>query len=168
MSEKKLRDVLFTPWRNSYIKKTIDKVVTPGCVFCSAVEKGVGVESLVVFKGVEASVILNKYPYNNGHTMVIPHAHVDDLSALSSSSFEELHSLLRKTYGAIKAAYNPGGLNIGMNVGRTGGAGVADHLHYHLVPRWNGDSNFMPILAGTKVVSEDLETTFNKLVVHFK
>ncbi len=138
------------------------------CVFCEAVNSGAGLESLVLHKGKTASVILNKYPYNNGHTMIIPNAHLQELTDLSPDAFTEVHELLKRSYEVLKKVYQPGGLNIGMNIGKTGGAGIADHLHYHIVPRWEGDSNFMPIIAGTKIVSEALEDTFNKLIPHFK
>ncbi|MBK9293357.1 MAG: HIT domain-containing protein [Oligoflexia bacterium] len=168
MAEKKLRDVLFTPWRFLYIKKGRDKVQDVPCVFCDAVQKDVNVETLVLYKGKYCSVILNKYPYNNGHTMVIPNNHVAELPLLPQEAYLELNDLLLKTYSAIKDSYKPGGLNIGMNIGRTGGAGIVDHLHYHIVPRWDGDSNFMPIIAGTKVVSESPETTYERLKPYYE
>ncbi len=165
----KLRDVLFTPWRAKYVKRDRpESEMESQCVFCSAVKAGPSPESLVLFKGKFNSVILNKFPYNNGHAMIIPNDHLQELTQLPEPAFLEIHELLRTTYIILKAVYAPGGLNIGMNVGKTGGAGIAEHLHYHLVPRWDGDSNFMPIIAGTKVVSESLSETYSKLEPHFK
>lgn len=100
--------------------------------------------------------------------MIIPHDHIDDIMNLSEATYTELNQLLKKAYSAIKQCYKPGGLNIGMNVGRTGGAGIAEHLHYHIVPRWDGDSNFMPIIAGTKVVSETPEQTYERLKPYYE
>lgn len=157
---------LFAPWRHKYIEATTHDE-SGVCVFCEALKLGPSLESLIVFKGEVCSVILNKYPYNNGHTMVIPHRHTSEFDKLSQGEFKELHDLLRKTFTVISKAYGPHGMNIGMNLGRVGGAGVLGHLHYHLVPRWNGDTNFMPIIAQTKVISEGLEETYKKLVALF-
>ena len=99
--------------------------------------------------------------------MVIPHRHAAALDELESAEFEELHGLLLKTYVALQSAYKPAGMNIGMNLGRVGGAGVVGHLHYHLVPRWNGDTNFMPVIGNTKVISEDIDETYRKLAAQF-
>jgi ATP adenylyltransferase len=155
---------LFAPWRREYIKGCEVGEEAKTCVFCSAFKKGVGFDSLVLYQGQHSSVVLNKYPYNNGHTMVIPHQHTADLLELSKEAFDELHQLLKKTYEAIRRAYSPHGMNIGMNLGRVGGAGITDHLHYHLLPRWGGDTNFMPVIGGTKVISESLEQTYEKLL----
>jgi len=159
------RQVIFAPWRHSYIKRARGE--TEGCVFCEALKKGVSEESLIVFKGQSCSVILNKYPYNNGHTMVIPNRHTANFEKLGSEEFSELHQLLKKTKEALQVAFQPQGFNIGMNIGQIGGAGIIDHLHYHLVPRWMGDTNFMPLIGETKVLSETLEDTYKLLVPLF-
>lgn len=161
------RETLFTPWRSTYIKKGAIPEKPGGCVFCEALEVGVSKESLIVFKGEHASVILNRFPYNTGHTMIIPNRHLSSLSTLSVEIFTELNGLLKKTCGAIEKTYGPQGINIGMNLGRAGGAGIVDHLHYHLVPRWVGDTNFMPVIGQTKVISETLEETYEKLITSF-
>lgn len=157
---------LFAPWRKKYIESAASEEGGP-CVFCGAIEKGPSLESLVVYRGKDCSVILNKYPYNNGHTMIIPHRHTAQFDGLQKAEYDELNHLLQKTYGVLTKAYRPHGMNIGMNLGRVGGAGILDHLHYHIVPRWNGDTNFMPVVAQTKVISEGLEETYQKLVALF-
>jgi ATP adenylyltransferase len=159
------RAVMFAPWRHTYIKRTLAEET--GCPFCVAINTGVGLESLIVYKGQTCSVILNKFPYNNGHTMVIPHRHTADFDKLTPEEHHEMHALLKRTFEALKIAYQPHGVNIGMNLGRVGGAGIIDHLHYHLVPRWNGDTNFMPVIGLTKVISESLEETYKKLLPLF-
>ncbi len=153
--------VIFAPWRNSYIKR--DQSLK-GCVFCDGLKKGVSFESLIVYSAKTCSIFLNKFPYNNGHLLVIPHRHTPDLASLNKEEFNELHEVLLKAHSAIIKSHNPQGINIGLNLGRAAGAGIIDHLHYHLVPRWSGDTNFMPIIGGTKVISEELEQTYNKLL----
>ncbi len=119
---------------------------------------------LIVTVREHAFVILNKYPYTNGHVMVVPFAHTQKLEELSREQFLGLHDLLHETVGALRQAYEPHGMNIGMNMGRAGGAGIDEHVHYHAVPRWGGDVNFMPVFADTKVVSEGLDDTWRRLV----
>lgn len=153
-------DCLWAPWRMEYI----ESVGRPeGCVFCRAWSGTDDRSSLVVRRGETAFVILNRYPYNNGHCMVVPVRHTADLGGLSQVEKIELFDLLDATRRALDEAMHPHGYNLGMNLGRTAGAGIADHLHFHLVPRWNGDTNFMPVLGHTKVVSEGLEQTREKL-----
>jgi len=159
------RQILFTPWRKTYIKRALTE--TAGCVFCEALAKGPSLESLIVYKGETCSVILNKYPYNNGHAMIIPNRHTAEFDKLNMREFMELHELLKRTMEALKESFNPQGFNLGMNLGRVGGAGIVDHLHYHIVPRWTGDTNFMPLIGETKVISETLEETYKKLVPLF-
>ncbi|MCC6278584.1 MAG: HIT domain-containing protein [Oligoflexia bacterium] len=156
------RDTLFAPWRLNYIKGARDGV-KQDCVFCWAAQTGPSMETLLVHQGSQCSIILNKFPYNNGHLMVIPHRHTADFDGLTRDEFEEIHQLLKLAYQAIKRAYNPQGLNVGLNLGRVAGSGIDDHLHYHLVPRWGGDTNFMPVIAHTKIISESLDDTFEKI-----
>jgi ATP adenylyltransferase len=118
---------------------------------------------LVVHAREHAFVILNRFPYSNGHVLVVPRAHVADPSGLEDGAFRGLHDLLRDTVAAVRRAYRPEGLNVGMNLGRVAGAGIDAHIHYHVVPRWAGDTNFMPVLAGAKVVSEGLLDSYDKL-----
>jgi ATP adenylyltransferase len=137
-----------------------------GCIFCLfPAETGDEADrkNLILERSETAFLILNKYPYNNGHLMVIPRRHTADFSGLPEDEFQDLHRLLRRATKAMQAAYRPEGFNIGMNLGRCSGAGIPDHLHYHVVPRWGGDTNFMPVLGGTKVMIEHLQQSYDRL-----
>jgi ATP adenylyltransferase len=137
-----------------------------GCIFCLfPAEQGAEADqrNLILGRSASSFAILNKYPYNNGHLMVIPRRHTADFAELQPDELNDLHALLRFSVEALKSAYQPEGLNIGMNLGRCAGAGIADHLHYHVVPRWSGDTNFMPILAETKVMIEHLNQSYLRL-----
>jgi ATP adenylyltransferase len=153
-------DQLWSPWRLPYV--TGDSGKTPGCVFCSPVRPPAS-DSLVVFEGVSAFVILNLYPYNNGHLMVVPYRHVPSLVALSPEELQELAVLAQRSEKVLGEAYDPHGINVGINLGKAGGAGVLDHLHVHLVPRWSGDTNFMTVVGETRVLPEDLSQTAARL-----
>jgi ATP adenylyltransferase len=145
-------DKLWAPWRSKYIYSRKRK----GCIFCG---KGAGkeTEKHLIAKTKYSFSILNIYPYNNGHVMVAPYRHVRSLEFLSAEEISDLFSLVNKIKVKIDKKLKPDGYNIGWNVGKIGGAGFAGHVHVHIVPRWAGDTNFMPILSGTKVVSESLE-----------
>jgi len=132
-----------------------------GCIFCNSSEPGR--EELVLVRGRVSYVILNLYPYNNGHLMVVPNRHAPDLATLSAEEQGELMRLTRHAEMAIAEAYAPHGINIGINLGKAAGAGVLDHLHVHLVPRWNGDTNFMTAIGETRVLPEDLKSSAAKL-----
>ena len=137
-----------------------------GCIFCSyPAEEGEEADrrNLIVHRGDGAFTILNRYPYNSGHVMVIPRLHVDRLEALDAASFAALHAELALAARAVRQSYHPEGMNVGMNLGRIAGAGIADHLHYHVVPRWAGDTNFMPVLADVRVMVEHLDATWQRL-----
>jgi ATP adenylyltransferase len=137
-----------------------------GCIFCDFPAQD-GPESdrtnLLAHRGARSFTVLNKYPYNSGHVMVVPRAHVSKLEDLAPEDFADLHEELRLAARVIRAVYRPEGMNVGMNLGRAGGAGIADHLHYHVVPRWGGDTNFMPVLADTRVVVEHLQAAWEKI-----
>ncbi len=134
---------------------------SPGCVFCEAQD---GAQSeLVVFRGRTCYVILNLYPYNNGHLMVVPNRHIASLAAATGDELCELIELTRRAEVALSEAYNPHGLNMGINLGKPAGAGVLDHVHMHVVPRWNGDTNFMTIVGETRVLPEELPETARRL-----
>jgi len=133
----------------------------PDCIFCNTSEPSRG--DLIIARGRVSFVVLNLYPYNNGHLMVVPDRHVASLASMTSEEQVDLMRLTRHAEIALNEAYTPQGLNIGINLGKPAGAGVADHLHVHLVPRWNGDTNFMPVLAEVKVVNEHLLQTAAKL-----
>jgi len=132
-----------------------------GCIFCDVSEPGR--EELVIVRGREAYVILNLYPYNNGHLMIVPSRHVATLQATTATERAELMRFTRLAEMALTEAYSPQGINVGMNLGRPAGAGVADHLHIHLVPRWTGDTNFMSVIGETRVLPEDLAGTKKRL-----
>lgn len=134
-----------------------------GCILCIKPKQKQDDRNLIVLRGKEAFVIMNLFPYNNGHLMVAPYRHIGDLSKLRDSELLEMMNLARRCQKAIAATMRPDGFNLGFNLGRTAGAGIADHVHLHLVPRWNGDTNFMPVLAGAKVISEGLGQTYQKI-----
>jgi ATP adenylyltransferase len=150
---------LWAPWRLEYISSADDQ---PGCVFCAAVE-GDDEERLVVHRGARTIVLLNKFPYASGHLMVAPQRHVGDLGELEDEEVLEVHRLASSGIGVLAETYEPQGYNLGWNLGRVAGAGVVDHVHLHVVPRWSGDTNFMPVLADVKVMPEHLAETRRKL-----
>jgi ATP adenylyltransferase len=150
---------LWAPWRLEYIKSADEE---SGCLFCDAAA-GDDEERLVVRRGERALALLNKFPYSSGHFMVAPVRHVGEFSELESDEVLELHRLASAGMGALAETYAPQGYNVGWNLGRIAGAGVVDHVHLHVVPRWAGDTNFMPVLADTKVLPEHLEETRRNL-----
>jgi ATP adenylyltransferase len=150
---------LWAPWRLEYIEQADAE---QGCIFCRALE-GDDEEGLVVDRGREAFVLLNRYPYASGHLMVAPARHVGDFSELEDGEALEVHRLAGQGMGALAQLYGPQGFNVGWNLGRIAGAGVVDHVHMHVVPRWAGDTNFMPVLADVKVLPEHLAETRRKL-----
>jgi ATP adenylyltransferase len=149
---------LWAPWRMDYILGEKKK----GCFFCRKLKEKKDKENLILYKGKHVFVVMNKYPYNNGHLMIVPKRHYLGLERLDDKESKELFDLLRASIKVLRACFRPHGFNIGMNIGRVGGAGE-DHLHLHIVPRWAGDTNFMPVMAETKVVPEYLEKTYQRL-----
>jgi|SRR5581483_3475077 len=151
---------LWAPWRMEYI----DQERKPGCLFCRVIENPDGPDAdLVVWRPQGAIVMLNKFPYNAGHVMVVPEAHRSDLADLTDEESQRLMSALRHTLTVLREALKPEGFNVGANIGSVSGAGIPDHVHLHVVPRWNGDTNFMPVLAEVKVINEHVERTAEKL-----
>ncbi len=148
---------LWSPWRLAYVSGTSE---SKGCVFCLGREDAT---SLVLFRGETCFVILNLFPYNNGHLMVVPYRHVATLADSTPSELEELMLLTRRAEMALTEVYPPQGLNVGMNLGRPAGAGIADHLHVHVVPRWTGDTNFMSTVSSTRVLPEELPVTYRRI-----
>jgi len=134
-----------------------------GCIFCEKWRADADAENLVLFRGEECFAILNLFPYNNGHLMVVPVRHVADIVDLTASEQIEMFRLTQRMVCVLRETMSPHGFNIGFNLGRAAGAGIADHLHLHVVPRWSGDTNFMPVLDATRVISEALEETYKKL-----
>jgi ATP adenylyltransferase len=151
---------LWAPWRLEYIAAADEQ---QGCVFCLAQEGAEKDDALVVHRGRNAFVLLNKFPYSSGHLMVAPYRHVGDFGTLEDDEALEIHRLASQGIGALAQTYAPQGYNAGWNLGRIAGAGVVDHVHLHVVPRWAGDTNFMPVLADVKVLPEHLLETRRKL-----
>jgi ATP adenylyltransferase len=150
---------LWSPWRLPYVSGA---GAADGCIFCTALARGAD-EPLLLFRGRTCFVILNLYPYNNGHLMVVPNRHVATLADTEPGELAELMALTRHAEIALTEAYRAHGLNVGMNLGRPAGAGVADHLHVHVVPRWNGDTNFMSVVGNVRVLPEELDATAARL-----
>jgi ATP adenylyltransferase len=154
-------DMLWAPWRARYIN-TCGKPVK-GCIFCSVRKKKADKASLVLFRGKAVFVIMNKFPYNNGHLMIVPYRHTGDIAQLSVDENRELWETVILCKKALEKALCPQGYNIGVNLGRAAGAGIDKHCHAHVVPRWNGDTNFLPVFGNVKVVSEELSRTYERL-----
>ncbi len=153
-------DKLWAPWRIGYI---LSDKKEDGCVFCNAFKSDNDEDRLVLFRSKHSFIIMNLYPYNAGHLMVVPNRHISSPTELKEEEQLDMFKLTNKCIEILKKVMNPDGFNVGMNLGRSAGAGIDDHIHIHIVPRWNGDTNFMPILADTKVVSESLKETYKKL-----
>jgi ATP adenylyltransferase len=139
-----------------------------GCVFCDKALSADPAADLVVFKGELAFVLMNLYPYNNGHLMIAPYLHSSHYDELAPAITAEMDSLAQRALRALGAAFRPDGYNMGMNLGKVAGAGIADHLHLHIVPRWAGDCNFMPVIGETKVMPDSLENSYRKIVEQWK
>ena len=153
-------DYLWTPWRFRYIAEAKNAA---GCVFCNAPAANEDEEWLIVQRGLKNFVILNRYPYTSGHVMIVPYAHTADFSGLERDTAGEMMMLTQRVQAVIADVYHPDGFNIGMNLGRSAGAGIADHLHMHLLPRWAGDTNFMTTVSETRLEPEELSVTYTKL-----
>ena len=153
-------EYLWSPWRMKYI---LNKDVQPDCVFCLAALQVDGPQNLIVARAERAFVILNRYPYTSGHLMVVPYEHSSSFELVDATTRAEMMELLAKTMKIIRRVYSPQGFNVGANIGAAAGAGIADHVHFHVVPRWNGDTNFMSAVGGTRVLPESLEDTYSRL-----
>jgi len=155
----------WSPWRYDYIASVGATPAT--CPFCVDADPGNDGERLIVYRGTHNFIILNLYPYNVGHFLVAPYTHVAQLDDSPAEMMAEMMVLSRRGIGALRKLYNPEGFNLGMNLGHSAGAGIRGHLHMHVVPRWNGDANFMTIAGETRVLSEDLSVTYRRLVEVF-
>jgi ATP adenylyltransferase len=156
---------LWSPWRSKYIESFKSDADKTKCIFCQMLTLNPkDVDNLLVDMGEYTFTVLNLYPYNNGHLMIVPKRHTNDFSGLSSAELSESFDKLQLAEKALRIVLNPHGFNIGANIGRVAGAGIEDHIHFHIVPRWNGDSNFMPIIGDVKVISQDLSETKSKLL----
>lgn len=151
---------LWSPWRMDYVTNAD---AAPGCFLCVKPAEDHDAENLIVLRGARAYAILNRFPYNTGHTLVAPYAHAGDFGALPAATADELTAITQRLVRALGAEYQPEGFNVGMNLGRVAGAGLPDHLHVHVVPRWGGDTNYMTVVGDTKVMPETLERTYQRV-----
>jgi ATP adenylyltransferase len=151
---------IYTPWRSAYVT-TADAAT--GCFLCEKPREDADERNLIVARAERVYAILNLYPYNTGHVMVAPYEHGGDLAALDTGTSAALMTMSQRIVAALREEYHPDAFNLGMNLGRPAGAGVPDHLHMHIVPRWSGDTNFMPVLAETKVLPESIEQTYARV-----
>ncbi|WP_297490738.1 HIT domain-containing protein [Thermococcus sp.] len=151
--------VLWAPWRIEYIRSPKHD----GCIFCDFPKENRDRERLILHRGKHSFVIMNNYPYNPGHVMIAPYRHVGKWEDLTDEELLEIMRLSQLMIKAIKRVMNPDGFNMGVNLGRVAGAGIDDHVHLHIVPRWNGDTNFMPVVADTKVIPESLQEAYDEL-----
>jgi ATP adenylyltransferase len=159
---------LWTPWRMAYIKAPKEK--STGCIFCEKLgaSRTNDLENLVLLRGKRAFAMLNLYPYSNGHLMVAPYEHTGELESLNGDTLKEMMLLVGKGIRALRRTMNPQGFNIGVNMGKVAGAGVEDHVHIHIVPRWNGDTNFIPVLSEVRLIPEMLPQTYDSLLAALK
>lgn len=157
---------IFAPWRVEYVKKA--KEGESECIFCEKPEQDRDKESLILKRGEHNFIILNKYPYNPGHAIVAPYRHISSYNELREDEVTEKHELTESYLSAAKEVFNPDGFNLGSNLGRTAGAGIDDHIHFHVVPRWEGDNNFMPVISETRVVSQSIESSYEELKKRFE
>ena len=157
-------DHIFTPWRYAFVTGA-DKAA--GCIFCDLPSLNDDGKALIVHRAQHCFVILNAYPYTSGHVMVSPYEHVDQLQKLSEPAAQEMMALTRKLEGILRELYHPEGLNLGMNLGKAAGAGIAGHIHMHVLPRWVADANFMSTIGETRVLPEDLATTYKRMKEKF-
>jgi ATP adenylyltransferase len=160
-------DLLWTPWRRAFVEGATADADT-ACFLCTAPAAHDDRANLILARAERAFVIMNRYPYNSGHVMIAPYAHTGDLANLDTATAQQLMALEQRCLSVLQQAYQPQGFNIGMNLGKAAGAGVPDHMHIHALPRWTGDTNFMPIVGHTKVLPETLDQTYDRLAPLFR
>jgi len=153
-------DYLWTPWRYAYVTAGSK---TNGCIFCDLPKAGDDVKARIVYRGQSCYIVLNTYPYTPGHVMVVPFAHLDELQKLPAAAAHEMMNLSQKMEGVLRKLYSPDGVNLGMNIGKAAGAGVAGHIHMHVLPRWVADSNFVSVIGETRILPESLEITYERI-----
>lgn len=156
-------DYLFTPWRYAYITGARGPEAAQECLFCARRKATDDKAALIVHRGKDCYIILNAYPYTNGHVMIVPHAHASELDKLSAETAAELMHLSQRMEGVLRELYHPDGVNIGMNIGKAAGAGIAEHLHMHVLPRWIADANFMSVIGETRMLPETLDVTWGRI-----
>jgi ATP adenylyltransferase len=161
-------DRLWAPWRLSYVAAPKSADVDPGCFLCTALSESNDRENLVVTRSEWGAVVLNKFPYSNGHVLVVPRAHKASPGSLTDEETLDLQRLLTRAMSAFDRAMKPEGYNVGLNLGRAGGAGLPGHLHWHVVPRWMGDMNFMPVVADTRVLVQSLDALYDVLAAELR
>jgi ATP adenylyltransferase len=154
---------LFSPWRSAYIASFRSASKSKQCLFCRIAKERRDDKNLVVWRGKHCFIVMNLFPYNSGHLMVVPYKHTSNLASFSDAVFVEVMQATTRGIRALKKVSGPHGFNLGANLGRVAGAGIDKHIHFHIVPRWNGDTNFMPVLADAKLISEDLKRTWARL-----
>jgi len=153
-------DYLWTPWRYAYVSNV---ELTSGCVFCRALELNDDRKTRIVHRAQHCFLILNTFPYTSGHVMIVPYAHLDELQKLPPAAAHEMMELGQRTESVLRHLYHPDGVNLGMNIGKAAGAGVADHIHMHVLPRWVADANFMTVVSETRVLPEALDVTWENM-----
>jgi len=158
-----MTEILYSPWRMEYINSQ----KKDGCIFCLEHPEKEDEKHLILFRSEYSFVIMNMYPYNNGHLMVIPKRHISSLLSLNDDERNDLFALVQKTTGIIEEYYHPDGINIGMNIGKAAGAGIDEHIHVHIVPRWSGDVNFMTSIGEVRVIPEKFENAYQRLKEQF-
>jgi ATP adenylyltransferase len=158
---------IWSPWRMAYIQAAKEQGEDGGCIFCDLPAEGDDVRTMILARGELAFVIVNSFPYNPGHLMVAPFRHVGAFTSLEAAELADVDALVARSIRALEQEMEPHGYNLGMNLGRVAGAGIPDHVHWHLVPRWNGDTNFMPVVGQTRVLPELLEETYARLRPRF-
>ena len=158
-------DRLWAPWRAKYIESfaSENSEEKKGCLFCEKAKSSEDEKNFVLYRGEKCYIIMNLFPYNSGHIMVVPYKHTSSFSDLTDEEMLDVMRVIKRGILALEIALKPHGFNVGANLGRVSGAGIAEHIHFHIVPRWNGDTNFMPVISETKVISELLSDTYKKL-----
>lgn len=159
-----MAEQLWAPWRHDYVASVDAPKPSPGgCIFVDLPGQDKDEENLILLRGKTAFVMLNRYPYTSGHLMVAPYKHTAEMSELDDAELLEINKLVAKCVGLLKRAYQPDGFNIGVNLGRPAGAGIPTHIHWHIVPRWSGDTNFMTAVGGVRVIPQSLESAYGQL-----
>jgi ATP adenylyltransferase len=154
---------LWAPWRMKFLEQH-----SKGCVFCNILKENSDHKNLIVYRGKSIFVVLNRYPYTSGHILIVVNSHHPTLENMDSESQSELMTLITKSLKVLRRIYKPDGFNIGTNIGKSAGAGIDGHLHFHIVPRWAGDANFMETLAGTKIIPESLDDSFQRILAEWE
>jgi len=159
--------IIWAPWRMKYVQGIGEGDTSGECIFCIKPKQNADRENLILHRGARCFIILNLYPYTNGHLLVVPYRHTANIGDLNAETACELWELVNMSTKALTEAFHPDGFNIGMNIGRTAGAGIDRHIHMHIVPRWNGDTNFLPVIGGAKVISQGVLDTYDALRPYF-